>query len=140
VLAVSYGFPRRLVGTGSLLTADEWQTRFLRRPQWRDEFRWAAKAVRASNPRRVGLVQQNDDWEYPWWLLLRDDGGGGDSGGTGGPEIVALQSVLPGHPPADPATVDAIVCTGSYTACRRLVPTGWQIEFRAYVGYALPPG
>ncbi|MER6595269.1 hypothetical protein ABT214_26165, partial [Micromonospora purpureochromogenes] len=133
VLALSYGFPRRLVGAGSVFTTSEWDTRFLRRPQWAEEFRWAAAAVRVSDARRIGLVQQNDNWEYPWWLLLRD--GEGRS-----PELVALQSVLPERPPADPASVDAIVCTGSRTACAKLVPTGWTLEFRDYVGYALPPG
>ncbi|MEU5788665.1 hypothetical protein ABZ754_13160 [Micromonospora purpureochromogenes] len=133
VLALSYGFPRRLVGAGSVFTTSEWDTRFLRRPQWAEEFRWAAAAVRASDARRIGLVQQNDNWEYPWWLLLRDEAGRS-------PELVALQSVLPERPPAEPASMDAIVCTGSRTACVKLVPAGWTLEFRDYVGYALPPG
>ncbi|MFV2112060.1 hypothetical protein ACFHW0_06920 [Micromonospora sp. LOL_025] len=133
VLAVSYGFPRRLVGAGSVFTTSEWDTRFLRRPQWAEEFRWAAEAVRETGARRIGLVQQNDNWEYPWWLLLRDADGRP-------PELVALQSVLPERPPADPASVDAIVCTGSRPACTALVPVGWRVQFRSYVGYALPPG
>ncbi|MEV0805536.1 hypothetical protein [Micromonospora sp. NPDC050200] len=132
VLALSYGFPRRLVGAGSVFTTSDWDTRFVRRPQWAEEFRWAAAAVRASDARRIGLVQQNDNWEYPWWLLLRDEQGRS-------PELVALQSVLPDRPPADPASVDAIVCTGSRPACTKLVPAGWTVEFRGYVGYALPP-
>ncbi|SCG48781.1 phospholipid carrier-dependent glycosyltransferase [Micromonospora halophytica] len=133
VLALSYGFPRRLVGAGSVFTTSEWDTRFLRRPQWAEEFRWAADAVRRDGARRIGLVQQNDNWEYPWWLLLRDADGRP-------PELVALQSVLPDRPPADPSTVDAIVCTGNRPACLKLVPTGWRVEYRDYVGYALPPG
>ncbi|MEW2143544.1 glycosyltransferase family 39 protein [Micromonospora vinacea] len=133
VLALSYGFPRRLVGTGSVFTTSDWDTRFLRRPQWADEFRWAATAVQDSGARRVGLVQQNDNWEYPWWLLLRRPDGGS-------PDLVALQSVLPERPPADPSSVDAIVCTGGKAACAKLVPAGWRLEFRGYVGYALPPG
>ncbi|MGW5559652.1 ArnT family glycosyltransferase [Micromonospora sp. NPDC003944] len=133
VLALSYGFPRRLVGAGSVFTTSDWDTRFLRRPQWADEFRWAATAVQDSGARRIGLVQQNDNWEYPWWLLLRQPDGGS-------PELVALQSVLPERPPADPSSVDAIVCTGSKAACTKLVPAGWRLEFRDYVGYALPPG
>ncbi|WP_433388712.1 hypothetical protein [Micromonospora sp. KLBMP9576] len=132
VLTVSYGFPRRLVGAGSVFTTSEWDTRFLRRPHWAEEFRWAAQAVHATDARRVGLVQQNDNWEYPWWLLLRDAAGRP-------PELVALQSVLPGRPPADPTSVQAIVCTGSRAACAELVPPGWRVQFREYVGYALPP-
>ncbi|RAO02186.1 hypothetical protein LAH08_02415 [Micromonospora noduli] len=133
VLAVSYGFPRRLVGVGSVFTTSDWDTRFLRRPQWADEFRWAATAVQDSGARRIGLVQQNDNWEYPWWLLLRQPDGGS-------PDLVALQSVLPERPPANPSSVDAIVCTGNKAACAKLVPAGWRLEFRGYVGYALPPG
>ncbi|WP_435206806.1 hypothetical protein [Micromonospora sp. bgisy143] len=133
VLALSYGFPRRLVGTGSVFTTSDWDTRFLRRPEWADEFRWAAAAVRDSGARRIGLVERNDDWEYPWWLLLRQPDGRS-------PELVSLQSVLPERPPADPASVDAIVCTGSRPTCAKLVPAGWRLEFRDYVGYALPPG
>ncbi|MEU7948501.1 glycosyltransferase family 39 protein [Micromonospora taraxaci] len=132
VLALSYGFPRRLVGSGSVFTTSDWDTRFLRRPQWADEFRWAAAAVRDSDARRIGLVQQNDNWEYPWWLLLRQPDGSS-------PDLVALQSVLPERPPVDPSSVDAIVCTGSRPACTKLVPAGWRLEFRGYVGYALPP-
>ncbi|MEU7926149.1 hypothetical protein [Micromonospora sp. NPDC049107] len=133
VLALSYGFPRRLVGSGSVFTTSDWDTRFLRRPEWADEFRWAAAAVRESGARRIGLVERNDDWEYPWWLLLRQPDGSS-------PDLVSLQSVLPERPPADPASVDAIVCTGSQPACAELIPAGWRLEFRDYVGYALPPG
>jgi hypothetical protein len=132
VLAVSYGFPRRLVGDGSLLTTSEWETRFLRRPAWAEEYQWAADAVRASGARRVGLLEGYDDWEYPWWLLLREEPGAERR------EIVALRSVLPNRPPADPASVDAIVCTGDRSECADTVPAGWRFEFRSYVGYAVP--
>ncbi|MGC4806615.1 hypothetical protein [Micromonospora sp. DT233] len=132
VLTLAYGFPRRLVGDGSVFTTSEWDTRFVRRPQWAAEFRWAADAVRASGARRVGLVQQNDNWEYPWWLLLRQPDGGS-------PELVALESVLPDRPPADAASTDAVVCTGNRAVCRKLVPAGWPLAWRGYVGYALPP-
>jgi hypothetical protein len=132
-LAISYGFPRRLVGAGSVLTTSDWGIRFLRRPQWAPEYRWAADRVDAAGARRIGLVQRNDDWEYPWWVLFAQHDP------TGRREIVALQSVLPGIAPADPASVDAIVCTGPRAACTRLVPPGWHVEFRGYVGYALPP-
>ncbi|MEV2237885.1 hypothetical protein [Micromonospora sp. NPDC049891] len=131
VLSVSYGFPRRLVGTGSVFTTSDWESRFVRRPQWAEEYRWAADAVRAADARRIGLSQRNDDWEYPWWLLLRDADGGQ-------PDLLALQSVLDDRPPADPASVDAILCVGSRKLCTDLLPAGWRLEFRSYVGYALP--
>ncbi|WBB48400.1 hypothetical protein O3597_25475 [Verrucosispora sp. WMMA2044] len=131
VLAVSYGFPRRLVGAGSVFTTSDWESRFIRRPQWAEEYRWAADAVRAADARRIGLSQRNDDWEYPWWLLLRDADGNP-------PDLLALQSVLDDRPPDDPASVDAILCVGSRKLCADLVPAGWRLEFRSYVGYALP--
>jgi hypothetical protein len=133
VLAVSYGFPRRLVGGGSLLTTDDWDTRFLRRPAWAGEFRWAAAAVRESGAQRIGVVQRPDDWEYPWWLLLRE-------GPQGDREFVTLLSPLPRHRAERPARVDAIVCTSDRALCARFVPRGWRMEFRGYVGYAVPPG
>lgn len=132
VLAVSYGFPRRLVGDGSLLTTDAWETRFLRRPTWAEEFRWAAAAVRDSGAQRIGIVQQPNDWEYPWWLLLRD-------GPDGDREFVTMLSPLPRHRAERPARVDAVVCTSDRALCARYVPKGWRMEFRGYVGYALPP-
>ncbi|MEV4714644.1 hypothetical protein [Micromonospora sp. NPDC049374] len=131
VLSLSYGFPRRLVGAGSVFTTSDWESRFVRRPQWAAEYRWAADAVRTADARRIGLSQRNDDWEYPWWLLLRDADGRQ-------PELLALQSVLDDRPPADPASVDAILCVGSRKLCADLLPAGWRLEFRSYVGYALP--
>jgi hypothetical protein len=127
ILAISYGFPRRLVGAGSVFTTSDWESRFLRRPAWAPEYRWAADEVHAVGAHRIGLVERNDDWEYPWWLLLAGD------------EIVPLQSVLPKHPAADPGSVEAIVCTGDRATCERLTPAGWRLEFRTYVGVALPP-
>ncbi|GIJ22020.1 ArnT family glycosyltransferase [Micromonospora lutea] len=131
VLAVSYGFPRRLVGADSVFTTSDWESRFVRRPQWAAEYRWAADAVQAAGARRIGLSQRNDDWEYPWWLLLRQTDGRP-------PDLLALQSVLDDRPPTDPASVDAILCVGSRKLCADLLPTGWRLEFRSYVGYALP--
>jgi hypothetical protein len=123
---LAFGYPRGLA-SDSVLTTDAWHTRFISKPQWTDGYRWAADQVRAAGPTRVGLVQGSNDWEYPWWLLLP------------GTDLVSLTSVLPHHPAADPATVDAIVCTGPETRCRDVVPTGWRLEYHDYVGYALPP-
>ena len=127
-LAIGYGFPRRLVGEGSVFTTDDLDTRFLRRPLWRDDFVAVSEAIAASGARRIGIVQQNDNWEYPWWVLLR------------GREFVALQSVFPERPPAGPGSVDAIVCTGKMKVCRRYVPAGWTLVTHGYAAYALPPG
>ncbi|NUR71569.1 MAG: hypothetical protein HOU81_12180 [Hamadaea sp.] len=123
-LAVGYGFPRRLVGKGSVFTTSPVDTRFLRRPQWTGDFRWARDQIEASGARRIGLVQQNDNWEYPWWVLLP------------GREFVAMQSVVPQRPPARPDEVDAIVCTGDLVVCRKIVPKDWTLTTHGYVAYA----
>jgi Dolichyl-phosphate-mannose-protein mannosyltransferase len=127
-LAVGYGWPRRLVGPHSVFTLTEMEARFQRRPEWRPDFEWAAAAVRASGARRVGLVQGEDTWEYPWWVLLP------------GRDIVAMQSVLPGLPPARPDQVDALVCQATEEACASFARPGWQVHERDGIGYALPPG
>ncbi|WP_186315708.1 hypothetical protein [Catellatospora sichuanensis] len=126
-LTIGYGFPRRLVGTGAVSATDALDTRFLRRPQWKDDFVAVSAAIEASGARRIGLVQQNDNWEYPWWVLLR------------GRVFVPLQSVFASRPPADPHSVDAIVCTGDMQVCRHHLPTGWVLVEHGYAAYALPP-
>jgi hypothetical protein len=127
-LAVGYGWPRRLVGPGSVFTVTDMQARFVRRPQWQADYEWAAAAVRASGAHRIGLVQGYDTWEYPWWVLLRGD------------DIVSLQSQQAGIAPARPDTVDAIVCVSSSHLCAYYVPKGWAMRMRDGIGYALPPG
>jgi len=126
-LAVGYGWPRRLVGPGSVFTVTDLQARFQRRPQWQADYEWAAAAVRASGARRVGLVQGFDTWEYPWWVLLRGD------------DIEALQSLEPGIPPVAPDTVDAILCVSSSRLCQAYLPQGWTMRMRDGIGYALAP-
>ncbi len=126
-LAVGYGFPRRLVGPGSVFTTSALDSRFMRRPYWKDDFVAVASAVEDSGAQRVGLVQQNDNWEYPWWVLLP------------GRRLVALQSVFPELPPANPHSVDAIICTGDMKVCRRYIPAGWTLVTHDYAAYALPP-
>ncbi|MFC4106646.1 hypothetical protein [Micromonospora zhanjiangensis] len=134
VLAVSYGFPRRLVGAGSVLTTSDEDLRFLRRPQWEAEYRWAAGRVEAAGARRVGLVQGNDDWEYPWWVLLVQ------SDPAAHREIVPLQSVLPHRPADPPTTVDAVICTAPQRTCAALIPPGWRVDTDGVVTVALPLG
>jgi hypothetical protein len=127
LLAVGYGWPRRLVGAHSVFSLTATQARFQRRPQWLADYEWAASGVRASGAQRVGLVQTPDAWEYPWWVLLP------------GRSIVALQSVVPGLPPAHPDQVDAILCDVPPSQCAAFVPPGWHVHQRADTGYALPP-
>ena len=127
-LAVGYGWPRRLVGHGSIFTESRLEQRFNRRPRWLADYVWAADAVRAAGARRVGLVQGEDTWEYPWWVLLRDK------------DIEPLQSIVPGHQPAvAPRNVDAIVCVADDSICGYYTPAGWRREKHGTVQYALPP-
>jgi len=127
-LSVGYGWPRRLVGPHSVFTQSELASRFQRRPEWRADFEWAAAAVRASGAHRVGLVQGADSWEYPWWVLLP------------GRDIVAMQSTLPGLPPARPDQVDALVCQSDEKDCASFARPGWRVHVRPDgIGYALPP-
>jgi hypothetical protein len=127
-LAVGYGWPRRLVGTGSVFSESRLQERFNRRPQWLGDYQWVADAVRAAGAHRVGLVQGEDTWEYPWWVLLR------------GVDIEALQTVVPHHDPVvRPRDVDAIVCVSDVSTCGYYVPPGWTLHMRGTVGYALRP-
>lgn len=126
--AITAGSPRGLFGDRSVFGRNAMQIRFTKRAGWLGPYVWAARAVRASGAHRVGVVEGSDSWEYPWWLLLRGD------------QIVALQSVVPTRPPADPGSVDAIVCSQSPSACAYYVPKGWTLEMRGNIGYALPPG
>jgi 4-amino-4-deoxy-L-arabinose transferase-like glycosyltransferase len=126
-LSVLYGWPRRLVGADSALVLDDWRARFVMRPTWAGQYAEVGAVVRASGAQRIGIVQQNDTWEYPWWLLFR------------GRELVAMQSMLPHHPPQSDRQPDAIVCAGSEQACREWVPGGWQVRMYGEVGWALPP-
>jgi hypothetical protein len=125
-LAVGYGWPRRLLGSHSVFTQPELDTRFQRRPEWQAGYEWATAAVRASGARRVGVVQSEDAWEYPWWVLLP------------GRDIVAMQSTLPGVPPARPDQVDALVCLSTEEICASFARPGWRVEMRGQIGYAVP--
>lgn len=127
-LAVAYGWPRRLVGHGSVFTESTLQARFQRRPDWQAQYVWATDAVRASGARKVGLVQGYDAWEYPWWILLKGD------------DIESLQSPNTDLTPPDPGHLDAIVCGDvELYICGRYIPQGWTFQFRDGFGYAVPP-
>ena len=127
-LAVAYGWPRRLVGHGSVFTETSLEARFQRRPQWQADYMWVADAVRASGARRIGLVQGYDAWEYPWWILLKGD------------DIESLQSPNTDITPPAAGQMDAVVCgdVEDYI-CARYVPQGWTFQFRNGFGYVLPP-
>ncbi|MFG3338199.1 hypothetical protein [Glycomyces sp. NPDC048151] len=128
LLTVAYGYPRRLAGTWSVFSLTDLEERFVRRQEWLPQYEEAAAAVAAVEPERVGLVQSNDSWEYPWWILLPD-----------GTEIYALQSIVPGETPPDPATMDAIVCAEDLEECAMLVPDDWEYHDLGTVAYAIPP-
>lgn len=128
VLTVAYGYPRRLTGTWSVFALSDVEERFVRRLEWLPEYEEAAAAVAGSGAETVGIVQGNDSWEYPWWVLLPE-----------GTELVALQSVVPGRPPAEVADVDAVVCAEDLEECETLVPDSWELRVLGTVAYAVPP-
>ncbi|WP_156926042.1 hypothetical protein [Glycomyces arizonensis] len=129
LLTVAYGYPRRLTGTWSAFTLSDHEERFVRRRDWLPQYEEAAAAVADSGAETVGIVQGNDSWEYPWWVLLPE-----------GTELVALQSIVPGQPPADVADVDAIVCAEDLKECAVIAPDGWELRELGTVAYAIPPG
>jgi hypothetical protein len=126
-LTVGYGFPRRLVGVGSVFTTSPDGIRFLRRPLWLADYRWAAQLVEASGARRVGIVESSNDWEYPWWVFLGH-----------GRQIISLRSTLLGHPAPAADSVDAIVCTSPDRACRAIIPRAWSYARHGIVVVAIP--
>ena len=129
-LAALYGWPRSLLGSPSVpsvFTLDRWHSRFVERPSWADDFADVGAAVRRSGARRIGIVQENDTWEYPWWVLFR------------GRELVALQTQLPHHRPVELGLVDAVVCQATELVCSWYAPPGWRLTMHGVVGYILPP-
>jgi hypothetical protein len=128
-LAVGYGWPRRLVGQGSVFTTHGTAAMFTRRERWRPDYEYIADALRTAGARHIGLAQEANTWEYPWWYLLP------------GSDIEALQSVLPGYPAAQPAAMDAVICAVPRDVCEfAYVPPGWTLTWHGSMGYALPPG
>ncbi|MGC9668565.1 hypothetical protein ACNTMW_18670 [Planosporangium sp. 12N6] len=128
VNAILFGTPRGLYGPNSVLTTDPLHTRFNRVEAFLPDYEWAAAEIRASGARRVGLVQGPYWFEYPWWVMLRDR------------RIVQLVSDIPGHPPASPTSVDAIICGApAPSSCASLIPPGWTVQAHQSVTLALPP-
>jgi hypothetical protein len=128
-LAVGYGWPRRLVGGGSVFTTHGADAMFNRRPGWLPDYEYVAAQVRASGAKRIGLAQDSNSWEYPWWYLMP------------GTALEAVQSQLPQYPAAHPADMDAVICTVPQGTCKHnYVPAGWTLHWHGSAGYALPPG
>jgi hypothetical protein len=122
-----YGWPRRLVGAESAFALDRWDSLFVVRAEWAEDYRLVGRAVRDSGARRIGIVQNNDAYEYPWWLLFKDR------------ELVAMQSQLPLRPPADPSTVDAVVCASTEEICGWYAPNGWPVRRQGSLFYVTRP-
>jgi hypothetical protein len=110
-----------------VFTETRTEARFNRRPQWLGDYLWAADALRAAGVHRVGLVQGEDTWEYPWWVLLR------------GVDIEALQTLVPHQEPARASDMDAVLCVSDAGTCGYYLPPGWQLHMQGIVGYALKP-
>ena len=125
--AVLFGVPRRLVGHDSVFVLSDWQQRFLRQPDKAAGYRAAAALVSESGAHRVGVVVRGDNWDYPWWLLLP------------GRELVAMESLVPGYPPAAPTSVDALVCAAPPDICMTYAPPGTSYVTTNWpIGVAIP--
>ncbi|WP_432984414.1 ArnT family glycosyltransferase [Dactylosporangium sp. CA-233914] len=127
VAAVSFGWPRRLIGPGSIFTTSTMDERFIRRPEWGQDYRWAANAVNASGAKRVGIIQGYNTWEYPWWVLLKGD------------DLVSMQSLQPDIPPPPIESVDAVVCIDPPNGCAFYIPQQWNPQTQGPVTYAIRP-
>jgi hypothetical protein len=115
-VSVAVGQPRPLVGKYSVFTTDEWAQRFARNRNREVLYEAAAERLRASGAHRIGVVVRGDQWEYPFWVMLP------------GRDFVAMESLVPDHPPTPPTEVDAIVCVSPDWLCRAIVPKDWKYE------------
>ncbi|WP_433213488.1 glycosyltransferase family 39 protein [Dactylosporangium sp. CS-047395] len=125
--AVAVGFPRRLVGSGSVFTTSTMDERFIRRPEWQADYERSADAIKASGAQRIGLVQGYNSWEYPWWILFK------------GHDLVSLQSLQPDYPAPPVESVDAVVCIDPPIGCWFYIPQNWPQHKEGAVTYAIRP-
>ncbi|MEN3310097.1 MAG: hypothetical protein V7603_6299 [Micromonosporaceae bacterium] len=130
VAALWYGQPRPLGTKESVLAVGRDRVRYVRARDRQAGYEAAAARLAASGARRIGLVQSNVGWEYAWWEGPRRYGAH--------PALVSLTSVLPRHPPASVASVDAIVCTLDTARCARWLPGGWYAIAYRGVSVLLP--
>lgn len=71
--------------TPTIFTVDRNPQYFSNGPQFWIPFLNAALIIKATGARNVGIVKDNDDWDYPLWVLL------GGANGTGGPRIEHIE-------------------------------------------------
>lgn len=62
--------PRPLVGPASVFRADRTGQMFRNRPERLQPYQDLAARIQASGCRRIGLVTDYNDYEYPLWILL----------------------------------------------------------------------
>ncbi|NTV29403.1 MAG: hypothetical protein HGA80_04910 [Candidatus Omnitrophica bacterium] len=62
---------RPLVGIRTVFNTTRTEQYFLDRPYMQTPFVAVTDAVKASGCRRVGLIINDDEWEYPYWTLLK---------------------------------------------------------------------
>jgi Dolichyl-phosphate-mannose-protein mannosyltransferase len=106
----------------SILHASRIDQYFAKRPQLKAPYESTAALLSAHHARRVGLVLQGDDWEYPLWILL-------GAGQQGTPRIEHTQVQNRSARLGDPGVraFDAIVCANCQPAeQRRLEAEGFR--------------
>jgi hypothetical protein len=117
--SVLLGQPRRLIGAGSVFTRTEMEERFARQESRLGAYRMVADLIRAAGARRIGLMINGDQWEYPLWVMLP------------GRRFDSVVSWVPGVPAAKLTDVDALVCIAP--DCRTRVPPSWHYVQVAYL-------
>ncbi len=59
-----------LIGARSILRTSRIQQYFSERPDFILPYAVAVRLVQAQDCHEVGLIQGEDDWEYPWWMFF----------------------------------------------------------------------
>ena len=116
---------RPLFGNSSVLTQTRTYMYFANRPKLRGPFFAAAYEIARENPRTVGLVSQEDDWEYPLRLLVRNRLGTAVQF-----EHVNVQNESRNCQPeiaSDPGLPETLVVIGTFLPGS--VPSGYKVVF-----------
>jgi hypothetical protein len=71
---VLYNKSRPLIGSRNILALDRVEQYFSNVPAFKDPFVEAARGVKSSECRNIGLSLSEDDWEYPIWVLIKPVG------------------------------------------------------------------
>jgi hypothetical protein len=71
---VFYNKSRPLIGERNIFAVGRVEQYFTNVPVLKDPFIEAARLVKSSECRKIGLSQSENDWEYPIWVLIKPAG------------------------------------------------------------------